>query len=48
MQERYSFDMKKKINTPKMGEILKEEFMKPFKLSAYKLAQGINVPVSRV
>ena len=40
--------MKKKIDTPKMGEILKEEFMKPFKLSAYKLAQGINVPVSRV
>lgn len=48
MQERYSFDMKKKINTPKMGEILEEEFMKPFKLSAYKLAQEINVPVSRV
>ncbi|MBR5672409.1 MAG: HigA family addiction module antidote protein [Spirochaetales bacterium] len=40
--------MKKKFDTPKMGEILKEEFMKPFKLSAYKLAQGINVPVSRV
>ena len=40
--------MKKKINTPKMGEILEEEFMKPFKLSAYKLAQEINVPVSRV
>lgn len=31
-----------------MGEILEEEFMKPFKLSAYKLAQEINVPVSRV
>ena len=31
-----------------MGEILKEEFMKPFKVSAYKLAQEINVPVSRV
>ncbi|MBR4376738.1 MAG: HigA family addiction module antidote protein [Spirochaetia bacterium] len=40
--------MKKHIETPKMGEILKEEFMKPYKLSAYKLAQGINVPVSRV
>ena len=40
--------MKKHIETPKMGEILKEEFMKPFKLSAYKLAQEINVPVSRV
>lgn len=40
--------MKKRIDTPKMGEILEEEFMRPFKLSAYKLAQGINVPVSRV
>ena len=40
--------MKKHIETPKMGEILEEEFMKPFKLSAYKLAQEINVPVSRV
>ena len=40
--------MKKHIETPKMSEILKEEFMKPYKLSAYKLAQGINVPVSRV
>ena len=46
--KRYSAIMKKHIETPKMGEILKEEFMKPFKLSAYKLAQGINVPVSRV
>ncbi|MBQ7746413.1 MAG: HigA family addiction module antidote protein [Spirochaetia bacterium] len=40
--------MKKHINTPKMSEILKEEFMKPFNISAYKLAQEINVPVSRV
>ena len=47
-QERYSLVMKKHIDSPKMGEILKEEFMKPYKLSAYKLAQGINVPVSRV
>ena len=46
--KRYSFVMKKHIETPKMSEILKEEFMKPYKLSAYKLAQGINVPVSRV
>ncbi len=40
--------MKKHIETPKMGEILKEEFMIPYNISAYKLAQGINVPVSRV
>ena len=37
-----------KIATPKMSEILREEFMKPMGISAYKLAQEIHVPVSRV
>ncbi len=36
------------IEAPTMGEILKEEFMEPFNLSAYKLAQSIRVPVSRI
>ena len=36
------------ISTPKMSEILMEEFMKPMGLSAYKLAQEINVPTSRI
>ncbi len=36
------------IETPKMSEILSEEFMLPFGLSAYKLAQEIHVPVSRI
>ena len=36
------------IETPKMSEILKEEFMNPLGLSAYKLAQEIHVPVSRI
>ena len=40
--------MKKMINTPTIGEILKEEFMKPMNISAYKLANDIHVPVSRV
>lgn len=40
--------MAKAIRTPKMSEILKEEFMKPMGISAYKLAQEIHVPVSRV
>ena len=31
-----------------MSEILREEFMEPMNLSAYKLAQEIHVPVSRV
>ena len=36
------------IQTPKMSEILLEEFMKPNGISAYKLAQKIHVPVSRI
>ena len=36
------------IPTPKMGEILREEFMEPMNLSAYRLAQEIHVPVSRI
>lgn len=40
--------MKNYIETPKMSEILSEEFMAPFGLSAYKLAQEIHVPVSRI
>ncbi len=40
--------MENYIETPKMGEILSEEFMMPFGLSAYKLAQEIHVPVSRI
>ncbi len=31
-----------------MSEILKEEFMIPFNISAYKLAKDIDVPVSRI
>ena len=36
------------ISTPKISEILKEEFMIPFNLSAYALAKAIHVPVSRI
>lgn len=36
------------IITPKMSEILLEEFMVPMHLSAYRLAQEIHVPVSRI
>ena len=38
--------MKKHIKTPTIGEILTEEFFTPMDLSAYKVAQAINVPVS--
>ena len=36
------------IKTPTIGEILREEFMEPWSISAYKLAREIHVPVSRV
>ena len=36
------------IPTPTIGEILYEEFMSPLNISAYKLAQSIHVPVSRI
>ena len=36
------------IETPKISEILWEEFMEPMELSAYRLAQEIHVPVSRI
>ena len=40
--------MKNRIETPSVGEILKEEFMDPMNISAYRLAKDIGVPVSRV
>lgn len=40
--------MDKHIETPKISEILYEEFMEPMQISAYKLAQEIHVPVSRI
>ena len=40
--------MKKRIDTPTVGEILSEEFMIPLGLSAYRLAEEIGVPVSRI
>lgn len=40
--------MTKRIDTPKISEILFEEFMEPMGISAYQLAKDIHVPVSRV
>ena len=40
--------MSNMIPTPKMSEILLEEFMIPMNLSAYRLAREIHVPVSRI
>ena len=36
------------IETPRISEILMEEFMEPMSISAYKLANDIRVPVSRI
>lgn len=36
------------IETPKISEILSEEFMIPYGISAYKLAKDIHVPTSRI
>ena len=38
----------KYITTHTISEILREEFMEPLGISAYRLAQAINVPASRV
>ena len=40
--------MCKRIKIPTIGEILNEEFFILMGLSAYKVAQTINVPVSRI
>ncbi len=36
------------IETPKISEILLEEFMQPYGITAYGLAKSIKVPVSRI
>ena len=36
------------ITTPTVSEILRDEFLEPLGISAYRLAQAINVPASRV
>lgn len=40
--------MDERIPIPSMGEFLKEEYMEPLGISAYRLAQDIHVPVSRI
>ena len=36
------------IEIPKISEILFEEFMEPYGITAYRLAKDIHVPVSRI
>ncbi|PKR81403.1 addiction module antidote protein, HigA family [Brumimicrobium salinarum] len=37
-----------KLSNIHPGEVLKEEFLIPLKLSAYKLSKDINVPQTRI
>ncbi len=38
----------KKIPTPKISKILKQEFMLPFDLSTHSLAKSLGIPTSRI
>jgi addiction module HigA family antidote len=40
--------MTKKINSIHPGEILEEEFLKPLKISQYRVAKDISVPPRRI
>ena len=40
--------MTEMISTPKISEILLEEFMNPLQISAYRLAMDIHVPTSSI
>lgn len=40
--------MSKKLPPLHPGEILREEFLKPLKVSAYKVAKDLNIPANRV
>ena len=40
--------MTRNIETPRISEILWEEFMKLLGISAYQLAKELHVPVSRI
>ena len=37
-----------KIETPNIGEILKEEFMDPLGISSRELAKNIDIPLSMI
>ena len=40
--------MATKIKISHPGKLLQKEFMKPYKISSYKLAKAISVPLTRI
>ncbi|WMJ71732.1 HigA family addiction module antitoxin [Cytophagaceae bacterium ABcell3] len=38
----------KKLSNIHPGEVLNEEFLKPLKISAYRLSKDINIPQTRI
>ena len=38
----------KKIEAPKIGEILKEEFLSPLGISEESLSSNTNIPISKI
>lgn len=38
----------KRLNNIHPGEILKEEFLDPLEITAYRLSKGINIPQTRI
>ena len=42
------FNMSNNMHLPTIGQILKEEFLDPLDITAYRLAKDIGVPSSRV
>jgi antitoxin HigA-1 len=40
--------MDTRLDTPLIGDILRQEFLEPLGLSAYALAKAIHVPSSRI
>lgn len=40
--------MGRKLNNIHPGEVLEEEFLKPFDITPYRLAKELNVPLTRI
>jgi len=38
----------KRLNNIHPGEVLKEEFLDPLEITAYRLSKGINIPQTRI